>query len=102
MDQLLAAVDLGSNSFRLSIGRVEQHNGHAQIYAIDRLNEAVRLAAQMGPDKRIHPDAVKRALTILQRFNERIQGFHPNRVRAVASASCGCRPMNCVPQPPNR
>ena len=85
MDQLLAAVDLGSNSFRLSIGRVEQHNGHAQIYAIDRLNESVRLAAQMGPDKRIHPDAVKRAITILQRFNERIQGFHPNRVRAVAT-----------------
>lgn len=85
MDQLLAAVDLGSNSFRLSIGRVEQHNGHAQIYAIDRLNESVRLAAQMGSDKRIHPDAVKRAITILQRFNERIQGFHPNRVRAVAT-----------------
>ncbi len=38
MEQLLAAVDLGSNSFRLSIGRVVQHNGHAQIYTIDRLN----------------------------------------------------------------
>ena len=85
MDQLLAAVDLGSNSFRLSIGRVEQHNGHAQIYAVDRLNESVRLAAQMGPDKRIHPDAVKRAVTILKRFNERIAGFHPNRVRVVAT-----------------
>lgn len=86
MDQhLLAAVDLGSNSFRLSIGRVEQHNGHAQIYAIDRLNESVRLAADMGPDKAIHPDAVKRAITILQRFSERINGFHPNRVRAVAT-----------------
>lgn len=85
MDHLLAAVDLGSNSFRLSVGRVEQHEGHAQIYAIDRLNESVRLAAQMGPDKRIHPDAVKRAVTILKRFNERIAGFHPNRVRAVAT-----------------
>ena len=85
MDQLLAAVDLGSNSFRLSIGRVEQHNGHAQIYPIDRLNESVRLAAQMSPEKQIHPDAIKRAITILQRFNERIQGFHPNRVRAVAT-----------------
>lgn len=85
MDHLLAAVDLGSNSFRLSVGRVEQHQGHAQIYAIDRLNESVRLAAQMGPDKRIHPDAVKRAVTILKRFNERIAGFHPNRVRAVAT-----------------
>lgn len=85
MDQLLAAVDLGSNSFRLSIGRVEQNNGHAQIYTVDRLNESARLAAQMGADKRIHPDAMKRAVTILQRFHERIEGFHPNRVRAVAT-----------------
>lgn len=84
-DQLLAAVDLGSNSFRLSIGRIEQHNGHAQIYAVDRLNESVRLAAQMSANHCIHPDAVKRAITILQRFNERIAGFHPNRVRAVAT-----------------
>lgn len=85
MAQLLAAVDLGSNSFRLSIGRIEQNDGHSQIYAIDRLNESVRLAAQMGTDNRIHPDAVKRAVTILKRFNERIAGFNPNCVRAVAT-----------------
>lgn len=85
MEQLLAAVDLGSNSFRLSIGRVVQHNGHAQIYAIDRLNESVRLAAGMGADKCISPDAIERAVVILKRFNERLLGFHPNRVRAVAT-----------------
>lgn len=85
MEQLLAAVDLGSNSFRLSIGRVEQHNGHAQIYTVDRLNESVRLAAGMTSDKRIHPEAIERAVAVLQRFHERIAGFHPNRVRAVAT-----------------
>ena len=85
MEQLLAAVDLGSNSFRLSIGRVEQHNGHAQIYAVDRLNESVRLASGMSADKRIHPEAIERAVSVLKRFHERIAGFHPNRVRAVAT-----------------
>lgn len=45
MDHLLAAVDLGSNSFRLSIGRVIQQDGVAQIYQIDRMKETVRLAA---------------------------------------------------------
>ena len=45
MDQLLAAVDLGSNSFRLSIGRIVQQDGTPQIYQIDRLKETVRLAA---------------------------------------------------------
>lgn len=85
MDHLLAAVDLGSNSFRLSIGRVVQLDGSAQIYAIDRLKEHVRLAAGLGPDNVLDEDALQRAIVSLKRFGERIDGFHPNRVRAVAT-----------------
>ncbi len=85
MDYLLAAVDLGSNSFRLSIGRVVQQDGIAQIYAIDRLKESVRLAAGLGDDKIICEAAIQRAITVLKRFGERLDGFHPNRVRAVAT-----------------
>ena len=85
MDHLLAAVDLGSNSFRLSIGRVVQLDGNAQIYAVDRLKESVRLAAGLNPDKTLDEDAIQRAITVLKRFGERLQGFHPNCVRAVAT-----------------
>ncbi|AEC18655.1 exopolyphosphatase [Pusillimonas sp. T7-7] len=85
MDHLLAAIDLGSNSFRLSIGRVVQQDGNAQIYAIDRLKESVRLAAGLNNDKVIEDEAIQRAITVLKRFGERLQGFHPNRVRAVAT-----------------
>lgn len=85
MDSLLAAIDLGSNSFRLSIGRVVQLDGVAQIYPIDRLKEHVRLAAGLCPDNTLDDDAVKRAVESLKRFAERIEGFHPNRVRAVAT-----------------
>src|SRR5690606_22471409 len=85
MDHLLAAVDLGSNSFRLSIGRVVQQDGIAQIYAIDRLKESVRLAAGLDDDNVINEEAIERAITILKRFGERLAGFHPNRVRAVAT-----------------
>lgn len=85
MDTLLAAIDLGSNSFRLSIGRVVQLDGVAQIYPIDRLKEHVRLAAGLGPDNVLDEDAVERAIETLKRFAERIEGFHPNRVRAVAT-----------------
>ncbi len=85
MEQLLAAVDLGSNSFRLSIGRVEQQDGIAQIYAIDRLKESVRLAAGLDDDKYLDEEAVERAVAVLKRFGERLEGFHPNRVRAVAT-----------------
>lgn len=85
MDYLLAAVDLGSNSFRLSIARVVQHNGHAQIYAVDRLKDAVQLAAGLTPHKTLDPVVVERAIAVLKRYGERLQGFHPNRVRAVAT-----------------
>lgn len=85
MDHLLAAVDLGSNSFRLSIGRVVQLDGKAQIYAVDRLKESVRLAAGLDADKIICEEAIERAITVLKRFGERLSGFHPNRVRAVAT-----------------
>lgn len=85
MDYLLAAVDLGSNSFRLSIGRVEQNNGNAQIYAVDRLKESVQLAGGLDSRQNLSVEAVDRALAVLKRYGERLEGFHPNRVRAVAT-----------------
>ena len=85
MDTHLAAVDLGSNSFRLSIGRVVQLDGVAQIYAVDRLKEHVRMAAGLGPDNELDEDSIQRAIAALQRFAERIEGFHAHRVRAVAT-----------------
>lgn len=85
MDYQLAALDLGSNSFRLSIGRVVQQDGKAQIYAVDRLKETVRLAAGLGDDLILDEAAIKRGIKVLDRFSERVDGFHPNRVRAVAT-----------------
>ncbi|HEU0229335.1 MAG TPA: exopolyphosphatase [Burkholderiaceae bacterium] len=85
MDHLLAAVDLGSNSFRLSIGKVVQHDNIAQIYAIDNMKESVRLAAGLDESKRLDEPTIERALAVLRRFRERLDGFHPNRVRAVAT-----------------
>ena len=84
MDQLLAAVDLGSNSFRLSIGRIVQQDGTPQIYQIDRLKETVRLAAGLDTEKRLGDEAIERAIAVLERFGERLRSFH-NRVRAVAT-----------------
>ncbi|GAA4332609.1 exopolyphosphatase [Pigmentiphaga soli] len=85
MDHLLAAVDLGSNSFRLVIGRVSDEAGAAQIYPVDRLKETVRLAAGLRPDKTLEPATVAFAIQVLERFGERLRSFHPDRVRAVAT-----------------
>lgn len=85
MTQLLAAIDLGSNSFRLSVGRVVQHDGVQQIFSIDRLKETVRLAAGLDENRVLDEAAIQRAVDVLQRFGERIRDFHPNQVRAVAT-----------------
>ena len=85
MEHLLAAVDLGSNSFRLSIGRVAEQNGAKHIYQIDRLKETVRLAAGLSPAKILDDESVERAIEVLKRFGERLRSFHPDRVRAVAT-----------------
>ncbi len=79
--ELVAAVDLGSNSFRLMIGRVEGD----QIYALDNLKESVRLAAGLGPDKVLDDAARERGIAALRRFNERLRGLPPEAVRAVAT-----------------
>jgi exopolyphosphatase / guanosine-5'-triphosphate,3'-diphosphate pyrophosphatase len=81
--ELIAAVDLGSNSFRLQVGRVVGN----QIYPLDGLKETVRLAAGITPEKTLDAAAQLRAIEALSRFGERLRGFAPGAVRAVATNS---------------
>lgn len=85
MSNLLASVDLGSNSFRLVVGRVVHEAGVSQIYPIDRMKETVRLAAGLDSRSRLDEPAILRAIEVLERFGERLRNFHPDRVRAVAT-----------------
>ncbi len=82
---LLAAVDLGSNSFRLIVGRVEETDAGSQIYQVDALRESVRLAAGLSPDKMLDRASQVRGWNALKRFGERLRDFHPDHVRAVAT-----------------
>ena len=79
--ELIAAVDLGSNSFRLQVGRIVSN----QIYPLDGLKESVRLAAGLAADKRLDAASQQRALDALARFAERLRGFDADAVRAVAT-----------------
>ena len=83
--QLLAAVDLGSNSFRLIVGRVEESGAGTQIYPVDALREPVRLAAGLSRDKLLDRASQVRGWDALRRFGERLRDFHPDHVRAVAT-----------------
>lgn len=82
---LLASVDLGSNSFRLIVGRVEETPAGSQIYQVDALREPVRLAAGLSADKLLDRASQERGWNALKRFGERLRDFHPEHVRAVAT-----------------
>jgi exopolyphosphatase/guanosine-5'-triphosphate,3'-diphosphate pyrophosphatase len=77
----IAAVDLGSNSFRLEVGRIVDD----QIYSLDSLKETVRLASGLTEQKWLDEEAQRRGLDTLAQFAERLRGFAPEAVRAVAT-----------------
>jgi exopolyphosphatase/guanosine-5'-triphosphate,3'-diphosphate pyrophosphatase len=77
----LAAVDLGSNSFHLQIGRVVDR----QIYPLDAVREVVRLGGGLTAEKRIDRATQAKALEALAKFAERLRGFPRQAVRAVGT-----------------
>ena len=82
---LVAAVDLGSNSFRMLVAQATNTASGTQLRPFDTLRETVRLAAGLTDNKLLGNDAYQRGLAAMHRFGERIRGFDPSRVRAVAT-----------------
>lgn len=79
--ELIAAVDMGSNSYHMVVARVE----HGEPRVIDRLRETVRMAAGLRADGTLDAEHRARALNCLARFGQRIAGVPSVRVRAVAT-----------------
>jgi exopolyphosphatase/guanosine-5'-triphosphate,3'-diphosphate pyrophosphatase len=78
---LLAAVDLGSNSFRLEIGRHDR--GH--IDRVEYIKETVRQGNGLDEGRNLTAEAMQRGWDCLARFRERLAGFQKTQVRAVAT-----------------
>ena len=80
-DGSMAAVDLGSNSFHMVIGRVIG----GQISLLDRLRESVRLAAGLQPDGSLDDATMERGLACIERFAERLRDVPPEHKRVVGT-----------------
>lgn len=78
---LYAAIDLGSNSFRLEIARLD----HELLQRTEYLKETVRQGNGLDAEQRLTQAAMQRGWDCLARFAERLQGFDANNVRAVAT-----------------
>ena len=79
--QLYGAVDLGSNSFRVEVGRVLDDAFQTESY----WKETVRLAAGLDEEGAFTPECQERALAALRRFREKLEGVPAQNVRAVGT-----------------
>ena len=77
----LAAIDMGSNSFRLEIAQLP----HGHYRRMTYLKETVRLGGGLDADGRLTESAAHRGLECLARFAQQLRGFEPGNVRAVAT-----------------
>lgn len=78
---LYAAIDLGSNSFRLEIGQMDA----GQLRRVEYIKETVRQGNGLDAERNLNEEAMTRGWECLARFGERIAGFRPSQVRAVAT-----------------
>ena len=78
-----AAVELGSDSFRLHVASV----GHGAMQLLASLDEPIRLGAALGANGCLGPETMRRALACLRDFRARLAPWEPRAVRAVATAA---------------
>jgi exopolyphosphatase/guanosine-5'-triphosphate,3'-diphosphate pyrophosphatase len=78
---LVAVVDLGSNSFHLLVAKVVD----GQIIVVDRLREMVRLGAGLDANKILSKESQQRALSCLAKFGQRLRDLPVHGVRIVGT-----------------
>ena len=71
----LAAIDIGSNSFRLEIAQLQQGRYRRIAY----LKETVRLGGGLDANGYLLESAAQRGLDCLRRFAQRLQGFEASQ-----------------------
>lgn len=79
--EVIAAVDLGSNSFHMVVAR----HSHGQLIILDRLRESVRLGAGLDEQGRLKREAIDVALACLERFGQRLRDMKAESVRVVGT-----------------
>ena len=80
---LIAAVDLGSNSFHLVVARLSND----QLVVVDRLREMVRLGGGLDESGRLSKEISQTALECLARFGQRLAEIPPENVRAAGTSA---------------
>ncbi|MNF45722.1 Exopolyphosphatase [compost metagenome] len=78
---LIAAIDLGSNSFHMVVAKAD----HGEIRILERLGDKVQLAAGLDEARNLSEESMQRGLDCLRRFAQMIAGLPEGAVRIVGT-----------------
>ncbi|MCL6270855.1 exopolyphosphatase [Sansalvadorimonas sp. 2012CJ34-2] len=78
---LVAAIDLGSNSFHLIVARMD----HGELRPVERLGEKVQLAAGLDEDNNLTEEAMQRGLSCLRKLGQYCAGMNDTSIRVVGT-----------------
>lgn len=78
---MVAAIDLGSNSFHMIVARVDQ----GEIRPVERLGEKVQLAAGLGEGEELTQEAMERGINCLGQFAQYLTGNKFESIRIVGT-----------------
>jgi len=84
MSQRIAIIDLGSNSARLIIVEIYKNRAYNLIY---HQKETIRLSQNADNNNQLQPEAMARALTLLQNFAYICKLQHVDKIMAVGTAA---------------
>jgi exopolyphosphatase/guanosine-5'-triphosphate,3'-diphosphate pyrophosphatase len=80
---VFAAVDIGSNSVRLSVAELRR----GKLVSLHQDREVTRLGEGVFRNGNLDPQAMAHALKVLRRFHRTVQSFAVDRVRVVATSA---------------
>src|SRR5690349_24864413 len=80
---VFAAVDIGSNSVRLSIAELRR----GRLVTLHQDREVTRLGEGVFEDGNLDPRAMARTLKVLRRFHRAVQSYAVERTRVVATSA---------------
>ncbi len=78
---LIAAIDLGSNSFHMVLAKAD----HGEIRILERLGDKVQLAADINEQRMLSEEAMQRGLECLRRFAQLTVNLPDGAVRVVGT-----------------
>ena len=84
-ENLVAAIDLGSNSFKLMIAKIVSNNGILHIEELDTIKESIKIASGLDDKGFLSEKYIKKTYETLIRFGDRLRRFDKKSVTAVGT-----------------